>query len=234
MQDRNPSDSTAPFWLGLFNLGADTEHRAHLWNGYLSRHLPPRTLTEPPPGSGWPRLFVPPPEGGWPNLTDEEVTTIEELAGDCGGHPVLNHHYMDFARQRFFEAMDFSGLTFIEVTFEEAQFEEKLSFSSQTRCFAQCWFRRAEFRGQVSVWGSRFHGPVYFDGASFDGMTSFVDVRFLGGAFFVDAVFRHQVDFNDSRFEQLYWSSGMMPPCLADFTNARFRRENLFSRSGIW
>lgn len=210
------------FWFALLTREQDMDQRVRLWNGYLGLHLPPRIKGECEPQSGWPQLIVEPPDGGWPDLTIQERTIIEELAEEHGGHPEFNHDYMDFSEQEFSDAIDMSGLLFVNAKFDKSKFKGEVKLSEKTQFHAQAWFRDVIFEDSLSCDKARFHAPVSFVGSRFLQYANFWGTVFMGGASFAHVTFEGPVMFNDSKFEERYFSGGIMIPQLVDFRNAKF------------
>lgn len=211
------------FWLTLLDQGRDTDQRARLWNGYLGWKLPPRIKEESKPQRSWPKLVVDPPDGGWPELTRADHEILEAIAKERGGHPEFTtDRYMDFSGHTFSDKTDFSGLILIGSNFDNTRFEGEVEFSDKTRVYAQAWFHKAIFEGNLHCYRARFDAPVSFVGARFRQGADFIGVEFRGGAYFTDVVFERWVMFNDSKFEERYFSGGVMFPQLANFTNAKF------------
>ena len=221
------------FWLALLNLGKDADHRVRLWNGYLGWKLPPKIKGEIEPRGGWPQLIVDAPDGGWPELTGEDEETIEILAEAHGGHPEFKHDYMDLSGHMFPDKVDFSELILVLSNFCGVQFEGEVSSSDRTRFYGQTFFDEVTFKSNVHFYKTQFDAPVSFDRSRFKSGATFIGMEFMGGASFRDVLFESIIMFNDSRFEERYYSGGVIPLILADFTNAKFMarasfREALF------
>ena len=209
------------FWLALLDLGRDSDHRVRLWSGYLAWKLPPTIKGETGPSDGWPQLIVNTPDGGWPELTEEEKDAIETLADTHGGHPHFNHDYMDFSGHTFTDNFDLSGLILVHSDFRDVQFEGEVT-SQDTRFYGQTYFDNATFKSTAHFYRSHFDAPVSLERSQFEYGVIFIGVKFLGGASFRNVTFKGHVMFNDSRFEEKYYSGGISPIILADFTNAKF------------
>lgn len=223
------------FWLALLQRDNDSE-RTRLWNGYLGWKLPPSTKGDGVFSDGWPQLIVHPPTDGWPELSDEDKNFLHELAGANGGHPEFTHEYMDFSGHVFSGTVDFSHLIFVGSTFTDARFKGDVSFTEETRFYAQTWFRNVQFESSVRCNRTEFEATVDFSGACFKSGVTFIGVKFMGGASFANVTFESHVMFNDSQFEERYFSGGITIRCIADFTNATFLapasfREVLFGNS---
>ncbi len=210
------------FWLDLLSLSAEADQRVRLWNGYLGWKLPPKTKGKRDPKGGWPQLIVDPPDGGWPELTQEEQEKIEDLAKRHGRDLELKSFDMDFSGHRFSDETDLSGLILIRSNFSKAKFVGRVKLSDKTWFYAQTRFDETIFEEDLSCWDALFEGPVSFSGARFKGSVDFVRTKFMGGASFTNVSFERNVMFNESRFEERYFSGGIMPLYLAAFTNAKF------------
>ncbi len=129
---------------------------------------------------------------------------------------------MDFSGHRFCGETDLSGLILVKSDFSKAKFTGKVRFSGKTWFYHQTWFCDAIFEEGLSCWDAWFEGQALFSGARFKGSVDFVRTKFTGGASFTNTLFDGDVMFNESRFEERYFSGGLMPLYLADFTNAKF------------
>ncbi len=208
------------FWLALLNLGDD--RRTRLWNGYLGWKLPRKVRRGPDPRGGWPQLTVGPPKGGWPKLTVGEQEELGTLAEQYGGHPELTGEYMNLAGKQFQDEVDLSGLILIHADFSGAWFKKRVTFSNETQFYGQALFSNAKFWQDLQASKARFHANVLFSGSLFDHGAAFDGTEFMGGASFNGAEFKLNAWFTDSKFEERYFSGGIVPGILADFRNAQF------------
>lgn len=216
------SNVHTPFWRALLDQCGDRQGRARLWNGYIGWKLPPN-LKGDVPKSGWPQFAVKAPPVGWPDLTDDEKSLLDDMAAANGGHPDWRQGtFMDFAGCEFQSGADFSELTLVAADFRAAHFRTDAAFNG-SRFFMQSRFDEVSFDGAAHFYRPFFEADAHFDKAQFKAFATFVGVQFNGGASFSGAVFEQSALFNDSRFVESYFSGGIAPLHLADFTQVDFR-----------
>lgn len=224
------------FWTTLIKHCQDHEDlRVRLWNGYVGWKLPDHLKTESPePDPIWPDFVVDPPPDGWPELTEEEMSLLNQIAEEYGEHPSWNEEpYMDFSESTFESKIDFSDLTLVSVDFSRTTFNSFVKFRD-TRFFMKSNFFQVDFRDTVFFDNSIFETNVNFSQTIFRGFARFIEVQFNGGATFSKSRFEQKVLFSNSIFREAYFLRDQLQFLLVDqltgFNGVEFQGPVFFTK----
>ena len=180
--------------------------RIRLWNGYIGWKLPNLlSAMNPNSSSVWEDFVVDAHLDNLPELTEDEMSLLNQIARENGGHPSWKGEtVMDFSDRTFEFSVNFTNLILVAADFKRTTFNLSANFYL-TRFFMPPNFREVEFLDSADFSDAFFETHVSFLRAKFRGDTHFYGAKFNGGATFSNSRFEQPVKFDGSEFREKYF-----------------------------
>ena len=179
------ADKNTKFWLALLKFGENEEQRKRNWNVYCTWMF--KTLFDQLIPSAYNMHLK--NEINNTGFDNEETSTLADLVNKFGGHPDLEESiractpFMNFAYEKFDDAVSFSGRILIAADFSKAVFTKSADFKGSD-FLGSTHFSEAELRGEASFSDSLFYKTVDFSSVQFPCVTTFDNTTFHGPAKF--------------------------------------------------